>query len=55
MFCLQVKMSQVNYNVISTTSLWAPDDTLFQVLQWQNVYVPALPSIMTMVQRLVAR
>ena len=32
-------------------SSWVPEDALFQVLQWQNMRVPAFPSKMTMVLR----
>ena len=35
------------------TSPWVPEDALFQVLQWQNMRVPTIPSTMTMTLRFV--
>ena len=36
-------------------SPWVPEDALFQVIQWENMRVPAFPLKMTMVLRFVAQ
>lgn len=41
-YYIQVIVLQLYY-IISATSLWAREDTLFQVLQWQKIFDPALP------------